>query len=247
VRVNPNIAVVASGSLGFDLTHPLDCHAYLIGGDDALVVIDTGVGIDVDALLTQVRMAGADPAEIAAVLLTHVHGDHAGGAAALQRATGAMVYASSHTIAVLRSGDEAASGLEAARRAGYYPDGYAIAAPEGMRELCPGAPLRFGTLEIDSIDTPGHCDGHVSYLVHARDRTDLFVGDAVFWGGSVLLQEVPDVSIPRTADSCRRLAELTFDGLFPGHGVVSLSRGRDHVLRAVRTFDSLGMPGDVRP
>ena len=61
----------------------------------------------------------------------------------------------------------------------------------------------------------------------------------------MLLQDVPDASVARTAESCRALAELTFDGVFPGHHLVSLNRGHDQVMTAVRAFDSLGMPVDV--
>ena len=246
MRLNSHVAVVASGSLGFDLTHPLDCHAYLVGADEGLLLVDTGAGIDIDAVLTQVSHAGAQPGDIEAILLTHFHGDHAGGAAALQQATGAKVYASPYTSAVLRSGDQTASGLTAARRAGYYPDGYEISAPAEIQTVAPDGRLRFGELEVRVIETPGHCDGHVSFVVHAGDRLELFVGDALFWGGAVLLQDIPDASVARTAASCRALAELTFDGLFPGHHLVSLNRGHDQVMKAVRAFDSLGMPLDVR-
>ena len=75
----------------------------------------------------------------------------------------------------------------------------------------------------------------------------LFSGDAVFWGGAVVLQNVPDVSIPESADSLERLARLEFEGLLPGHLTISLANGRRHVEAAVDYFRRLRLPPPLVP
>jgi glyoxylase-like metal-dependent hydrolase (beta-lactamase superfamily II) len=70
----------------------------------------------------------------------------------------------------------------------------------------------------------------------------LFSGDAVFWGGAVVLQNVPDVSIPKSAESLERLLQLDFDGLLPGHLAISLAHGKRHVETAVAAFRALRLP-----
>ena len=72
--------------------------------------------------------------------------------------------------------------------------------------------------------------------------TVLFSGDAVFWGGAVVLQNVPDVSIPKSADSIERLLQLEFDGLLPGHLAISLAHGRRHLEVAADQFRRLMLP-----
>jgi glyoxylase-like metal-dependent hydrolase (beta-lactamase superfamily II) len=48
------------------------------GGDSEATLIDTGLQEDRDALLAGLLQIGIDAAQVAAVLLTHAHCDHAG-------------------------------------------------------------------------------------------------------------------------------------------------------------------------
>ena len=102
-------------------------------------------------------------------------------------------------------------------------------------------------MRLRAIDTPGHCRGHVSFLLTGAPVTVLFSGDAVFWGGAVVLQNVPDVSIPDSAESLERLAALDFQGLLPGHLAISLSNGHRHVAAAVEHFRLLRLPPPLVP
>jgi hydroxyacylglutathione hydrolase len=49
MRLTDRVGLVGWGANGFDLTHPLDCHVYLLHGGSELALIDAGAGLDVAA------------------------------------------------------------------------------------------------------------------------------------------------------------------------------------------------------
>ena len=98
MKLSERVHLVGSGSNGFDLTDAYDCHVYLINGGDELALIDVGAGMGAEAILANVRKDGLDPKRIKHVVLTHGHGDHAGGTARVRRLLGeTTVYASGVT------------------------------------------------------------------------------------------------------------------------------------------------------
>ena len=56
MQLTDRIHLVASGAQGFGLTHPSDCHAYLIDGGSEAALIDAGAGVDAAPLFA--RLAG---------------------------------------------------------------------------------------------------------------------------------------------------------------------------------------------
>ena len=124
------------------------------------------------------------------------------------------------------------------RRPGFYAADYRFEPVEVAREVREGDRIPVGNLELEVFETPGHCDGHVSLLLRGRERRYLFAGDAVFSGGRVVLQNIHDCSIQKSAASIAKLAQLEFDALLPGHAAICLDGGTRHVaigpLRRVR-------------
>ena len=243
MRLREHIHRVASA----DATHPLDCHVYLLDGGGELALVDAGGGMAPDALLENVRAAGHDPADVGLLLLTHGHGDHAAGAAALRDRLGLRVLAHPVARAWIEAGDERALSVEAGRAAGLYPPDFRLPACPVDGDLRPGARFSVGSLAIEVVDTPGHCRGHVSLVVEHDGVRDLLAGDAVFDRGRVALQPIHDCDLGELTATLRRLRTTPVDGLLAGHGEVVLRGASAHIERANRMLDRLLMPEPLLP
>jgi hydroxyacylglutathione hydrolase len=244
MRITEHVHLVGSGATGFAMTDAFDCHVYLLDGGDELALVDAGAGMGAEAIVENVRRAGFDPAAVTQLLLTHGHGDHAGGAARLAAILGAQVsvHASPLVARWLADADEAAVSLDVARARGIYPADYRLEACAAVGSLRDGEQIRVGELRLQVLDTPGHCRGHVSLLLEAGGRRDLLAGDAVFHGGRIHLQPIYDCDLLEQTSTLRRLRELAIDGLFPGHGLLAVDNGREQVERANAALDRLTMP-----
>jgi len=246
VRLAERVYLVGSGTQGFDLTDPYDCHVYLIDGGSELALIDVGAGMGAAAIIENVKRDGFDPARIRHVILTHGHGDHAGGAARMRSMLGEpSVYASGGIADALRRADEKAISLEAAKLAGIYPMDYRMVPCSIDHELEEGATVSVGDVVLSVLDTPGHSDGHVSLLMEDSGRRMLFAGDVIFFGGKVLLQNIHDCRLDALINSLRKLRQLDVTSLLPGHLTLSLKDGQRHIERANQALDRLLIPEGI--
>jgi glyoxylase-like metal-dependent hydrolase (beta-lactamase superfamily II) len=245
MKLTEDVYLVGGGDYGFNLTHRLDCHTYLIDGGDELALVDAGFGPGTDEIVDLVRADGFDPARITKILITHYHADHAGGAATLKRATGADLYAGVEAAPTIRVADADQIGLNWAKTFGFYPADYEWEPTEVEVEFRDGDRIKVGELELEAIATPGHCNGHYCLRLGGRDRTYLFTSDCVFWGGAIILQNVPDSNLQLYAASCNRIADLEWDALLPGHHMISLRNGRRHAELAAQEFNRIGLPRDL--
>ena len=145
-----------------------------------------------------------------AVLLTHGHLDHIGGAAELQRRYGIPVYMNEDDRKVVENPDPRLSRLW--KR---FPDtGFSTSA---VRD---GDRVEAAGLTFEVIATPGHTPGGVCWLV--RDEKLLFTGDTLFAGAIGRT----DLSFGEYDDEIRSIMEklMLLDGdirIFPGHGPAS--------------------------
>lgn len=237
----PGVHLVGSGTNGFDLTNLFDCHVYLIDGGDEAALIDAGAGIDIEPLIEQIE-AAVDPKKLSALLLTHKHVDHAGGAAALRDRYGLRVVASQHTADVVRKADAAGLSLDEAKRAGVYPKDFDFPPCEIDQVVAEGDEVQIGSVRLRIVETPGHCDGHLSFYGEIGGRIALFVADALFHGGRVVWQATYDCSVQGHIRSIQKLGQLEFDALLPGHLSVSLQRGKRHVRKALDRIERLELP-----
>ncbi len=246
MRLTERVHLVGSGTQGFDLTDPYDCHVYLIDGGRELALIDVGAGMGADGIIENVKRDGFDPARIRHVILTHGHGDHAGGASRMRKLLGEpAIYASGGIAEALRRADEKAISLEAAKQAGIYPMDYRMEPCPIDHELEEEATISVGDLKLTVFDTPGHCDGHVSLLLEDSGQRMLFAGDVIFFGGKVLLQNIHDCRLDSLIGSLRKLRQLDVTALLPGHLTLSLKDGQRHIERANQVLDRLLIPEGI--
>ena len=120
---------------------------------------ETGEALAVDPLdYEKCLKAAADEGwNVTQILNTHEHRDHTGGNEAMVRKTGAKV------LAHKKAGDKI---------------------PGMARGLGAGDVVKVGrTVELESLDTPGHTMSHVCLLSHT-DQPALFCGDTLFNAGA---------------------------------------------------------------
>jgi glyoxylase-like metal-dependent hydrolase (beta-lactamase superfamily II) len=249
MRLTPDVALVGGGTItGFGLSADFDAHVYLLdGGGGELALVDCGMGTELgrERVLGRIRDAGCDPADVQRLLLTHYHTDHAGGAAAYREELELRVSIGADVQAALEGPDHEATQFGPAQRAGIFPADYAYRGCPVDEPLRDGDELAVGRLQVRYLATPGHCAGHGSYLVRGGERTYLLAGDAVFHGGKLFLQGIPDCDLQASLASVRRLSELEFDALLPGHGAIALQDGGAHVAAAMNAINALGVPPNI--
>ena len=189
--------------------------------DDGLTLVDTGLPGSTDQLFAALHQAGKNPADIKRIILTHLHADHSGNAAAIQRQTGARVYAH-HTDAQLL--EQGVSGRPLTLTPGLLNQLiYKVVIKGPLTSVEPVAvdeklsdgdviPLLGG---IQVVHTPGHSAGHVALLLPsegmliAADMCSHVLGLAY----STLYE---DQALGR--QSILKAAALSFDTAVFGHG-----------------------------
>lgn len=186
---------------------------YLLSGPNP-VLVETGSQSSVPVLLESLSGAGLGPNDLAAVLVTHIHLDHAGGvgdvAAAFPKAT---VYV--HERGARHLVDPARLVASASQVYGTLLDSlYGRLDPtpaERVHVLHDGDTVDLGDgRTLRAIDSPGHAKHHLGFLDSASGL--LFAGDAVgvkLPGGGALRPATPppDFDLDQALTSLRRFAE----------------------------------------
>ena len=246
MRLLEHVYLVGGGPFtGMGLTTGGDCHVYLVDGGSELALIDCGLGDSFEAVVKNIRSHGFEPDQVKKLFLTHYHADHAGGASTFQERLGLSVAIGASSSSALEAGDEDATSLRIARDAGIYPADYRLRPCPVADPLADGDIRQVGSVQLQYISTPGHCQGHGSYLLTGSPKPVLFAGDSVFWAGQILLQAVPDCDLQASLASVLALEKEEFDAFLPGHGAVTVSDGHQHVKMAADRIRALGLPRNL--
>lgn len=183
----------------------LACNCSIVG-DEATgeaVVIDPGDDVErVQEILAQRKLRAKY------IVATHAHIDHVGGIEKLKRATGAAVLMHEADLPLYQNLAMQAAWL------GVVPPGV-IDVDQFLRE---GNTLRWGSLTLEVLHTPGHSPGSLSLRLQGQ-HPRIFSGDTLFqgsigrtdlWGGSF------DQILRSIQNTLRRFPDDT--PVFPGHG-----------------------------
>lgn len=167
-------------------------HALELGGG-AFALVDPGPGSTLPRLEAALAAAGLEPGGLQALLVSHVHLDHAGAAGALARRTGARVLC--HPRAAPHLADPARLLASATRVYGERMDalwGAMESVPaDQLRVLEDGEALALGRRRVRALAAPGHAGHQHVWLL---DDGRAFPGDAA----AIRLPD-QDVLMPATA------------------------------------------------
>ena len=183
---------------------PLQCNCSIFGDEttrDGLVV---DPGDEISEILSLIERHGLT---VKAIVITHAHIDHIGGAQKLKQATGAPVYMNPADEGLQKMLD-----VQAAWLGMPLPEAVEIDSPAND-----GGRLAIGAAEFHVMHTPGHTPGSISLWIPSEQK--LVAGDTLFrdsigrtdlpgGDGRQILRSIHDKLLP--------LAEETV--VIPGHG-----------------------------
>ena len=189
--------------------------SFLVEHRGVLTLVDTGTKKDAPRIQRALEKLGRRPEDVKQILVTHSHGDHAGGANAMRDLCEAPVLASAKDAEVI---------------AGREP--YVVAPAAWGRVLYSNRLDDYPRFEVDQrlddrtqvdgglemIPAPGHTPGHMA--VWAPDLQALFCGDSV-WniGGLRPSWKSFTWDWDLNQESVRRLMDLPSESLWLGHGL----------------------------
>jgi hydroxyacylglutathione hydrolase len=182
----------------------LQCNCSVFGDERSREGLVVDPGDDIAKILEIVRRHGLT---VKAIVITHAHIDHIGGAQKLKQATGAPVYMNPNDIELQKMLD-----FQAAWLGMREPEQVAVDVPakDGDR-------LVVGTAQFHVLDTPGHTQGSISLWIPSESK--LVAGDTLFrdsigrtdlpgGDGRQILRSIHDKLLPLPPETV----------VIPGHG-----------------------------
>lgn len=208
-------------------------NVYLLLGS-TLTLVDTGMPGSADGILNYI--AGLDPAKggLARIVITHHHLDHVGSVATIKQRTSAQLFAHPGDAGFI-SGEQPPPPARGALELVLFrllapvmpraePVPVDVTVQDGDRlDLLSGATV---------IHVPGHTPGSIA--LHFPSERLLICGDAINRRGNRLGPPPKPFTedMNQAVASLRRLADLEFDVLCPGHGAPIVG-GADEQVRAM--------------
>jgi glyoxylase-like metal-dependent hydrolase (beta-lactamase superfamily II) len=195
----------------------------IVHGPGGVALIDPGPSSTLPTLRRELEQAGLSMADVRALVLTHIHLDHAGATGTLVRERPELrVYV--HEKGAPHMIDPAKLLASAARLYGDAMDrlwGEVLPVPaDAITVLKGGERISAGGRDLDVAYTPGHASHHVSYF--SADSGIAFVGDTAGvrlnpGGFSLPPTPPPDIDLEVWRESLSRIGRWHADTLFITH------------------------------
>lgn len=167
--------------------------------------------------------------DLEAVLLTHFHEDHSGGASLFKESFKIEVFAPEQSLKILETPQK----IPAYRQMVWgQPD------PVKARPL--EEKMKFGKMVVTTIKTPGHSSDHVSFAVENK----LFIGDLVANPTPVIIMKQEDYI--NLIESLKLVSSLDFEAAYGGHGTWNrrlVRKTLNNVLKLKREIETLHRQG----
>jgi glyoxylase-like metal-dependent hydrolase (beta-lactamase superfamily II) len=211
-------------------------NAYLLLGD-TLTLVDAGMPGSEETILGYIEGLGLSAADLARIVITHYHLDHVGSLAALKARTSAQVLSHPGDAPFISGEQSPPPAPSAIMRFLFW-----LAAP--LMPSAGPAPVDVTIQDSDRLDTLGllsgatvvHVPGHTpgSIALHFPSERLLICGDTIDHRRNRLgpPPKAFTVDMDQAIASLRRMSELEFDVLCPGHGM-PIAGGADEQVRAM--------------
>ena len=193
--------------------------SYMIEHENGVILIESGPGSTIASLQAGLSAHGYSASDVTDLFLTHIHLDHAGAAGWLA-GQGAHVWVHQRGYPHLK--DPSILIASATRIYGDQMDrlwGTMLPIPEnGLTALQDGDEVDFGAFSIRALDTPGHANHHMTYIVDDICFTG-DVGGIRLKGPRYLLMPMPppEFHIERWMTSWEKLSAQDVERIAPTH------------------------------
>ena len=158
------------------------CTVYLVM-DDKTALIEVGSSVQIPDIFEALNYIGFDPADLAYIIPTHVHSDHAGGAGHLAQQLPAATVVAHPKAARLLADQAIIDRMLQSRRIVFGDDaddrfgGMLAIAKDRFMPVEDGTDIDLGNRRLRVIHTPGHDPNHLCFL-DSKTR-GVFAGDAL--------------------------------------------------------------------
>jgi len=133
--------------------------AVLVASDEGLILLDGGLPQSAPLIDANIRGLGFRTEDIRLIVNSHAHFDHAGGIAALQRVSGAIVAASASGARAIEGGEP----LTDDPQSGFGKEANRFPFVKRVKVVVDGETLRVGELAVTAHLTPGHTPGSTTW------------------------------------------------------------------------------------